>query len=358
MAGTTSIEWTSTYHADGSVTKGWTANPIRFRNHETGGVGHYCEKIDDGCANCYAQVLQKRFQNKIRYNKADRDKGELFLEQSVLDRVRKRRKPVAIFWCDMTDLFGDWVELEWIRQVMEAIVATPQHRHMLLTKRIDRAQQMIRQAYRAGGLESDHYCGRCGRGGCVDVPCFPNLWLGCSVSDQRTAEQKLPDLLKCRQLASKLFVSAEPLLGPIDWVKWVGPLRELMACKKCGDEFSKGEANFYGRSPCCCSEGDPIGQVGGSGIDLVIFGGESGHKARQLDVDWIRSGNRQLFEAGVSIFNKQMGRYVIDRSAGSRASTERWPEAEFNDERVLLSEPKGNDMEKWPQDLRRREIPR
>ena len=51
----TSIEWVR--NQDGS--QGFTVNPIRFRNTETGKVGHYCEKVSPGCKNCYASRMQK-----------------------------------------------------------------------------------------------------------------------------------------------------------------------------------------------------------------------------------------------------------------------------------------------------------
>lgn len=63
MGDRTKIEWTKS--ADG--TPGATWNPIRARNKETGGVGHFCEIISAGCSNCYAQRMQPRFGNNIRY---------------------------------------------------------------------------------------------------------------------------------------------------------------------------------------------------------------------------------------------------------------------------------------------------
>src|SRR5687768_10794037 len=117
---TTKIEWTR--NSDGSAGKSW--NPIRARNLETGGVGHYCEKVSPGCANCYAARMQPRFKNKIRYNAADRDKVELFLDGDVLREPLRWRKPQNVFVCSMTDLFGYFVPDEWIDRIFAVMSLT------------------------------------------------------------------------------------------------------------------------------------------------------------------------------------------------------------------------------------------
>ena len=42
----------------------------------------------------------------------------------------------------MADLFGDWVPDEWIRQVLEACDAAPQHRFLFLTKNPSRYKEL------------------------------------------------------------------------------------------------------------------------------------------------------------------------------------------------------------------------
>ena len=105
--GKSKIEWTDQ-----------TWNPIRARNLETGpgegGVGHFCEHVSEGCRNCYAEAMQKRFRNFIRYARQDRDKVEIFLDEETLLQPLKWRKPALVFPCSMTDLFGDWVSGDWL----------------------------------------------------------------------------------------------------------------------------------------------------------------------------------------------------------------------------------------------------
>ena len=51
-----------------------------------------------------------------------------------LEDVKKWSKPRTIFVGSMADIFGSWVPFPWIRAVMEACRAAPQHRYLFLTK--------------------------------------------------------------------------------------------------------------------------------------------------------------------------------------------------------------------------------
>lgn len=121
----TKIEWV--IGPDGS--RGHSVNPIRFRNIETGKVGHFCEKISAGCKNCYSSTMQKPYLSGLEFIAENRDKGELFLDDAALESVLRRRKPTGYFWCDMTDMFGAWVPDEWIDRCLDVMTMTPRHRH-------------------------------------------------------------------------------------------------------------------------------------------------------------------------------------------------------------------------------------
>lgn len=45
----TKIEWTATVRPDGTISPGFTFNPVRG-----------CTKVSAGCANCYADTMSKR----------------------------------------------------------------------------------------------------------------------------------------------------------------------------------------------------------------------------------------------------------------------------------------------------------
>lgn len=50
-----------------------------------------------------------------------------------------------------------------------------------------------------------------------------------------------------------------------------------------------------------------VGQLDLTGIDWVIVGGESGPRARSMDIDWVREVRDQCFENSVPFFFKQWG---------------------------------------------------
>jgi hypothetical protein len=120
---------------------------------------------------------------------------------------------------------------------------------------------------------------------------LPNVWLGTSVEDQKTADERIPQLL--RVPAAVRFLSCEPLLGAVDArrfldLSWMdGQIeRDLEA------EFAPGIF---------------------SGIHWVIAGGESGPKARPMHPDWARGLRDQCQAAGVPFFFKQWGAWYPER---------------------------------------------
>ena len=60
-----------------------------------------------------------------------------------LDEPQKWKKPRHIFVCSMADLFADWIPQNWIRQVMDACYAAPQHSYLFLTKNPKRYTEVI-----------------------------------------------------------------------------------------------------------------------------------------------------------------------------------------------------------------------
>lgn len=113
-----------------------------------------------------------------------------------------------------------------------------------------------------------------------DVGTRPNVWLLTSVSDQESADKQIPELLKCRDLSPVLGVSAEPLLGPIQMQPHIDPVTGNVKLSH------------------------------GVDLDWVIVGGESGHKARPMHPDWVRTIRDQCQAAGVPFFFKQWGEWA------------------------------------------------
>jgi protein gp37 len=114
---------------------------------------------------------------------------------------------------------------------------------------------------------------------------YPNVWLGCTVTNQAEADRDVPKLLAVP--AAVRFVSVEPMLGPMDLTQYLyrAKMRALDA------ELRPHEWMI-------------------PKLDLVICGGESGPKARPMHFDWVRGLRDQCVGAGVAFHFKQWGEWI------------------------------------------------
>lgn len=129
-----------------------------------------------------------------------------------LDQPSKWSEPRTIFVCSMADLFGEWVPLEWIREVFNACREASQHRYIFLTKNPKRLRE----------LEADG-----------ELPDLPNFWYGSTVETypDGPAENCWNALFIPNDdyglARAHTFVSIEPIMGDfeaqgitnnVDWV--------------------------------------------------------------------------------------------------------------------------------------------
>lgn len=309
--GKTSIQW-----CDHSI------NPFKARNIETGAVGHFCAKCSPGCKNCYSSKMQKPFLTKLEFLAENRPKVELFFDEKAIEQVLKRKKPTRYFWSDMTDMFWEEYSDEWIDRCFAVMACTPQHTHLVLTKRAARMRRYM-QTHHAHGLSKFDDV----RKWMVLISSrmkpetswpLSNVWLGVSVEDQLRKER----IDELRQIpAAVRFVSFEPLL-------------------------------------------EDLGDIDLIGIHWAIWGGESGPNACPCDIEWIGRGMKQAKAQGVKNFVKQLGARPM-LPAGNDGGD--WPEGtrfgnrtgdqKWNGRQVILRDKKGGNMEEWPSDLRVREFP-
>lgn len=309
---------------------------------------HGCSRVHAGCDNCYAEAMAVRNPKTLG---VWGDQGTRVKSKSFVANLRKwnreaeaNGKPISVF-PSICDPFEDRPELvEWRNEMFATIDECPWIRLLLLTKRPENVRRMWPGLIDPAPSNSPEWPGK--------LKHRKNVWLLTSVSDQPTADAMIPELLKCRDLVPVLGVSAEPLLGPVNFNRRVlcddGVTVNFRDCLT-------GKYNFNGQD-----------NYGGPTIDWVIVGGESGHGARPCDLAWIRSIVGQCEAAGVACFVKQLGASVRSTESGS-ASDLLFPggvpkgvKIEGSFERRLslsLRDSKGGDWSEWPGDLRVREWP-
>jgi protein gp37 len=316
MGDRSKIEWTEA---------SW--NPIRAANKATGRDGHFCVHVSEGCRNCYAERMQVRFGNPVRFAAQDRDKVQVLLHETALTQPLRWKRPRRIFPCSMSDIAGDWVTDEMLDRMFAVMALTPWHTYQVLTKRPERmrlyvstpgreiavqlaAFMMHQEAFVAGGTQfgSIRY-DTSAHTWHMPWP-LPNVGLGTSVEDQATAAARIPELLATP--AAVRWLSAEPLLGPLDLTAACGGAWSCEAC--CGwrgTDFHAIMRDVDGEMLC-----PACGSVANDSVplplDWVVCGGESGIKARPMHPAWARSLRDQCAAAGVAFFFKQWGEWGPD----------------------------------------------
>jgi protein gp37 len=243
MGTKTGIEWTSA-----------TWNPM------TG-----CTKISAGCDHCYAYTIAHTKTKDVylaqlpeRDTPANRE--DPFAPRFWWDRLEaplRWKKPMRIFVNSMSDVFHAHFTLEQIQAVFQIMKAAERHQFQVLTKRPDRAARLA-----------------------PELSWAPNIWLGTSIEDMRVA--KRADALRRVEQAHVRFISAEPLLGPLDTLDLTG-------------------------------------------IHWVIGGGESGIGARRCDEAWARGLRDNAQAAGAAFFWKQWGGRT-PKSGGRLLDGQEWSE--------------------------------
>jgi protein gp37 len=327
--------------------------------------------VSAGCDNCYAMHFAHRFSKVpghamegltvIRQDKVDWSSKIKLNEEALLAPLR-RKKPTRYFVNSMSDLFHHGVPDEYIAAVFGVMSLCPQHTFMILTKRIDRAPKFfslcgsdkIRLNYYRGCLGEKYLTDKQRFGIALrqtkDFP-LPNVWLGVSVEDQKTADERIPILL--RTPAAVRWISAEPLLGALDLERY------LMSCNGCDNQGSVAYAFDKPGSSLCLNACIKHGE--GPSLDWVVVGGESGSGARRFNLAWAQSILKQCRAADVSCFIKQLGSdpfYHVQTSVEeSRPGFKLSIQSMEIDTIFHFKDRKGGDMEEWPEDLRVREYP-
>jgi protein gp37 len=242
-----------------------------------------CTKVSQGCKHCYAEIFYERFHGHGSFKNVQCHQDRLSMPKSWKD-------PSVVFVNSMSDLFHEEVPFLFINAVFSVMSDIDHHKYLILTKRPERMVEFWK-------WKKDQF----------GIPWQPksNVWMGVSIEDQKTAEQRIPLLLNIDTPIR--FLSCEPLLGPLDISSWLYP-KELI-----GMEVSNLEETEFSLLK--------------NGIHWVIAGGESGPGARPMHPDWARSLRDQCAAADVPFFFKQWGEWIsedqIDQEINCKKSSKR-----------------------------------
>lgn len=312
-----------------------TANPIHLIKEDGSHGGHWCQKISLGCLHCYAETQNQsnyfKFASHLPYS--GKTPRNLIFDEKVMQELVKMRSPKKVFLCSMTDLFGEWVSDDWLDRAFAYMAIASQHTFQILTKRPERMQKYFRSCRNRIRFEI------VGLGRELNLPeeqyelyetyefdwPLANIWLGTSIENQKTADDRIPLLFKTP--ASVRFLSCEPLLEDLDLRPYLGV---CIGCQNC--EFQGNHA------------------IGQSKIDWIIIGGESGLGARLCNIDWIRSLVLQSKAADTAVFVKQLGSMPIKSFAYIA-------DIGFSHTQIKLKDRKGADINEFPKDLKIRNFP-
>lgn len=274
-----------------------------------------CTVLSRGCTNCYAMKLAgTRLRDHPTRQGLTIDtkagpvwNGDVRPHEPALLQALRWKRGRRIFWNAHGDTFHEGVRDEWIDRLFAICALTPQHTHMILTKRSARMREYCRfrfsEGYGEGGggrlgniLREVAALGSFDPSKPLHWP-LPNVWLGVSVEDQQTADDRIPDLLATP--AAVRFISAEPLLGPLDLTD-IGSDGTVLDPECWGDCACD---SLYGFDAGCRRNGGDGGLT--RKIDWVIAGGEHGDRA--MHPDWVRSLRDQCAAAGTAFLFKQWG---------------------------------------------------
>lgn len=224
-----------------------------------------CTQISAGCDHCYAKTVAERrtraqYLRKLPVVNSPQNQADPFAPrfwEERLDQPLRWKRPMRIFVNSMSDVFHAHFSSEMIERVFDIMNRAPWHQFQLLTKRPERAARL------AG-----------------HVLWTPNIWIGTSIETMKVARRA--DHLRKITDASVRFISAEPLLGPLE-------------------------------------------RLNLEGIHWVIGGGESGPGYRPVDLAWARGLRDHCQASGIAFFWKQWGGFTA--KAGGRVLDARtWDE--------------------------------
>lgn len=246
--------------------------------------------------------------------KGPRWTGKIQITPHRLFEPLKWVKPRKIFVNSLSDVWHKDVPFQYVSAMFGVMAATPEHTFQVLTKR---HAEMLAWYEQTGGAEEcaeaaaswlehllagdqittgiyNRYLARLARGADRAWP-LDNVWLGVSAENQEMYEARVPYLTQCP--ATVHWVSAEPLLGPLQVLS--------------------------------------VSQT--SEVDWIVVGGESGPRARGMELSWAKRILDDCDAVGIAVSMKQLGTVLAKNYPRSGK--------------------KGGNWDGWPKHLRIRQFP-
>lgn len=225
---------------------------------------HGCHKCSEGCQNCYAYFLDKRY---------GRDTSIVSLNKSGLNLPVKKDKdgnfklPSGAFVrvCMTSDFFleeaDEWRDLAW-----QYIRMRPDLTFSLLTKRAERI--------------ADHLPDDWGDG-------WDNVQFAVSAENQRRVDERIPHLINLK--AKHKWVSIKPFIGEVD-------LSQYLATGEIETVLAGGE-NYLGSRPLQCQWVEKLNaQCRRAGVRLIF--GQTGNVFIKEGKEYkIRNRTDQMIQA-------------------------------------------------------------
>ena len=201
-----------------------------------------CKPCSPACDNCYARALATRFNKSFAPHPS----------------AQKRPPRSGVVFCgNMTDLFGEWTKGTRLPELLikDAIWKRHTKRHtdatyLWLTKRVGIMCAGVQKAFDTEWRKTRRFC----------------HYFGFTAEDQYWFNERMAVLADKIPTLTRTWVSAEPLLGPIDLMlfrRWLVP-------------------------------------------SWVVVGCESGPHRRPCKLEWVESIVDQCLTAGVPVFVKQL----------------------------------------------------
>jgi protein gp37 len=279
-----------------------------------------CTRVSPGCANCYAERQAIRhsrpggsYAGLVKStNGHPQWTGKIRLVEEKLREPIEWRKPQRIFVNSMSDLFHDGVPDKFIDRMFAVMAVANWHTYQILTKRAERMMTYLQDPLLPTRIKSV-MSKVTGMSPFAPVMPLKNVWLGVSVEDQPRADERIPLLLQTP--AAVRWISAEPLLGPIDLTRWINETdRERGVRLSSGFERRFGDRD--GRNDMADTQAR-MGQMEEGSSEPSLQTRPRGKTVRQLSSS---SSNDQRSSGSCS--SSQVGLQTLQESDSSRIDSE------------------------------------